>query len=442
VLVCRRGPAVSIDEHLNSPAVTKPPARSVPLDSSVASPAPTGRGGVFSCFGVESYPTLWVSGWCWTATRQLSVFLGAYLVNELTGSPLAVQLVGTMFFLPMFLGGILAGVISDRFDRRRSMMRQLCALTPLTLAMAAVTYSGHLAVWMIYGLMLCVGVGGVIDMTSRRALVIDLVGPALATNAIALEAFAMASGTTVGILVGGALLDVVGPEGTYVLIAGLYVVSALSLFRVRVPARARPSSGPTALRRDLSDAVRLLRTEKPLVSLLGVTVLMNFFFYSYTPLVPVIAKHLGAGPFQAALVSAGAGVGQMIGALVIAGRNPSRRGLLYLAATLASLATLNGFAHAPTYTLAVPALMVAAFMSSGFSSTQSSIAMSVVSDAFRGRAMGLVSMAIGALPFGMLVLGLVAERVGPATALTAMTLTGIGLTILWNLWRPELRRVH
>lgn len=412
------------------------------------------RRGAFACFSVPSYPTLWLSGWCWTATRQLSVFLGAFLVNELTGSPLRVQLVGTMFFLPMFLGGIVAGVVSDRFDRRRTMMRQLVALTPITVAMAAVSRSGHLAVWMVYALMLCVGVGGVLDMTSRRALVIDLVGPARATNAVAMEAFAMSSGTTIGILAGGALLRWVGPEGTYLMIAGLYALSAVLLRRVVVPPRAlaggsgdspgapaEPASA-AALRADFMEGVRLLRTEKPLVSLLGVTVLMNFFFYSHTPLVPVIAKDLGADPFQAALLSAGAGVGTMVGSLAVASRNPARRGLLYIGATLSAMATLNLFAHAPVYHLALPALMAASLCSSGFSSTQSSIAMTVVSDRVRGRAMGLVSMAIGALPFGMFVLGLLAQHLGPPEALTIMTVTGIVLTIAWNAWRPELRRVR
>lgn len=412
----------------------------------------TERRGAFACFSVPSYPTLWLSGWCWTATRQLSVFLGAFLVNELTGSPLRVQLVGTMFFLPMFLGGIVAGVVSDRFDRRRTMMRQLIALTPITVAMAAVSRSGHLAVWMVYGLMLCVGVGGVLDMTSRRALVIDLVGPERATNAVAMEAFAMSSGTTIGILAGGALLRWVGPEGTYLMIAGLYATSAVLLRRVVVPDRALAIGGgaggsgapatAAALRADLMEGVRLLRTEKPLVSLLGVTVLMNFFFYSHTPLVPVIAKHLGADPFRAALLSAGAGVGTMVGSLVVASRNPARRGLLYLGATLSAMATLNLFAHAPVYHLALPALMAASLCSSGFSSTQSSIAMTVVSERVRGRAMGLVSMAIGALPFGMFVLGVLAQHVGPPEALTIMTVTGIVLTIAWNAWRPELRRVR
>lgn len=425
-----------------------PPGRNDGDDADpLRSDPPSGPGarvgrGVFACFSVPSYPILWFSGWCWTATRQLSVFLGAFLVNELTGSPLAVQLVGTMFFLPMFLGGIVAGVISDRFDRRRTMMRQLVTLTPLALAMAAVTASDHLEVWMIYALMLCVGIGGVIDMTSRRALVIDLVGPERATNAIALEAFAMSSSTMVGTLVGGAILSTVGAEGTYAMIAALYITAALALRRVRVPERAATGVATTAIGRDLADGVRMLRTERALVSLLGVTVCMNFFFYSHTPLVPVVAKDLGADPFLAAVLAAAFGVGTMTGSLVIAGRSPRRRGLLYIGATLAAMAALNGFAHAPTYALALPALMLAAFLSSGFSATQSSIAMSVVSPQMRGRAMGLVSMAIGALPFGMFTLGLAAQRFGPPAALTLMTGTGVVLTLAWVLWRPELRRVE
>lgn len=423
--------------------MTATPATAGPATASPTVPsAQAAKPGMFACFRVPSYPTLWLSGWCWTATRQLSVFLGAYLVNELTRSPLRVQLVGTMFYLPMFLGGIIAGVVSDRFDRARTMMRQLVALTPITVGMAFVSRTGHLSYWMVYGLMLLVGVGGVLDMTSRRALVIDLVGPELATNAVALEAFAMASGTTIGILVGGALLDKVGSYGTYLMIAGLYAVAAVLLRLVKVPPRAAPAGGPASVKADLADGVRLLRTEKALVSLLGVTVLMNFFFYSYTPIVPVVAKHLGVSPFMAALLAAGAGVGTMVGSLTIAKVNPTRRGLLYICSTLLALVALNGFAHAPTYATALPALMFAALLSSGFSSTQSAIAMTVVRDEFRGRAMGLVSMAIGALPFGMFVLGLVAERLGPPTAITAMTLTGVVLTVLWNLWRPELRRVR
>ena len=401
--------------------------------------------GMFASFSVPQYRLLWCSGWCWTATRQLSVFLGAYLVNELTDSPLRVQLVGTSFFLPMFLGGILAGVVSDRFDRRRTMLRQLVLLSPLAVLMGVVTTTGHLQVWMVYLLMLAVGVGGVIDMTSRRALVIDVVGIDLATNAVALEAFAMSSGSMLGTLAGGAIIRWVGTGQTYFLIAALYVLSAVLLAKVHPPERALPMEpAPSArdLVADFAEGVSMLRTERPLASLLGVTVLMNFCFYSYMPLVPVFAKRLEVDAFYAGMLSAAGGLGMMLGSLVIARLHPTRRGPLYIGATLGAMATLNAFAHAPTYVLAFLALTGAAFVSGGFSSTQGSIAMTIVSERVRGRAMGLVSMAIGALPFGMFVLGLLADRFGPPTAITVLTCAGIVLTVAWNLWRPELRRVR
>lgn len=420
-----------------------PMARTIASEEGIVGGAT--RQGMFASFSVPGYTMLWLSGWCWTSTRQLSVFLGAYLVNEITHSPLKVQLVGTSFFLPMFLGGIVAGVVSDRFDRRRTMLRQLFVLTPLAALVGLVSLSGHLQVWMIYAFMLAVGVGGVLDMTSRRAFVIDLVGMDLATNAVALEAFAMSSGTMVGTLAGGAILAEVGSGPTYLMIAALYLASALLLLGVRVPQRshaAGPAPSASELISDFGEGVRMLRTERALASMLGVTVLMNFFFYSYTPLVAVFAKRLDVGPFHASALSAAGGLGMMLGALTIARAHPTRRGPLYIGATIGAMVVLNAFAHAPTYLWAVLALTAASYVSAGFSGTQGSIAMTVVSERVRGRAMGLVSMAIGALPFGMFVLGLVAQSVGPAAAVTTMTCVGIVLTVLWNLWRPELRRVR
>jgi MFS family permease len=400
---------------------------------------------MFASFAMPSYRTLWLSGWCWTATRQLSVFLGAYLTDDLTGSPLQVQLVGTFFFLPMFVGGILAGVVSDRFDRRRTMLRQLVVLAPLAVAMGLVSGGGRLEVWMVYLFMLAVGIGGVIDMTSRRALVIDVVGIGLATNAVALEAFALSSGSMLGTLAGGAILRWVGPGQTYFLIAALYLVSALLLRRVQPPARDAPTGpapGLADLLADFVEGVRMLRTERPLASLLGVTVLMNFCFFSYTPLVAVFARRLEVDAFLAGMLAAAGGLGMMAGSLAVARLRPQRRGLLYLGSTLGAMLVLNAFGHAPNYVLAFAALTAANLVAGGFASTQGSIAMSVVSERVRGRAMGLVSMAIGALPFGMFVLGLLAQRLGPPAAITALTVGGIAATIAWNLWRPELRNVR
>lgn len=255
----------------------------------------------------------------------------------------------------------------------------------------------------------------------------------------------MSSGSMLGTLAGGAILRWVGTGETYFLIAALYVVSALLLSKVHPEQRTIPSGPTPGLRMlvaDFAEGVRMLRTERPLASLLGVTVLMNFCFYSYTPLVPVFAERLGVDSFWAGLLAASSGFGMMLGALFVARLRPTRRGLLYIGSTLGAMASLNAFAHAPTYLLALVALIGATLVSGGFSSTQGSIAMTVVSERVRGRAMGLVSMAIGALPFGMFVLGLLADALGPPVAITVLTCTGVVLTIAWNMWRPELRAVR
>ena len=89
-----------------------------------------------------------------------------------------VQLAGTVLYAPLLLGGVLGGVISDRFDRLVTVRVQLLALIPLTVVIGVLVNSDRLEVWMLYVYMFLVGIGWVTDMTSRRALVFDLVGEA------------------------------------------------------------------------------------------------------------------------------------------------------------------------------------------------------------------------------------------------------------------------
>jgi hypothetical protein len=59
----------------------------------------------------------------------------------------------------------------------------------------------------------------------------------------------------------------------------------------------------------------------------------------------------------------------------------------------------------------------------------------------RGRAMGILSMAIGALPFGMVLLGLGAQVAGPEAAVVASVAIGLALMAAWLWRRPEALRI-
>jgi MFS family permease len=93
-------------------------------------------GRMLAAMSIPQYPRLWAVGMLLNLTRWMAIFLGAYLVNELTHSTILVQLVGACLFAPMFLGGVLAGAIADRLDRKRALLALIAVLIAASVAMA------------------------------------------------------------------------------------------------------------------------------------------------------------------------------------------------------------------------------------------------------------------------------------------------------------------
>ena len=401
-----------------------------------------------SSFSVPGYLFIWVTGWLWHVARWMAVFVSTFRINELTGDPLLVQLVGSAFFAPMFFGGFLAGTISDRFDRRTTVGRALGFLIPLSGLMGLVVIGDRGGLPLIYLFILAVGVGNVIDMTSRRTLAFGLVGAGLLTNAAALESLALQGGNMAGQVMGGAILETFNAGALYLMIGVVYLV-ALSTFMVgnkRARAAAHesiadpgPDRAESSLRDDLFGAVRLLKTNERLRRFLVITVVMNFFYFAFIPLIPVFAERLGVGAFLTGVLGAASGLGTVTGASLIAYFQPARRGLIHIVGSLFAMVMLVTFANLRSFPLAVIALYLAGVGAAGFGATQAALVISLATESVRGRAMGALSMAIGAVPFGMFSLGLLARRTDPVMAVTISVSIGFVLLVGWQALRPEIR---
>jgi MFS family permease len=383
-----------------------------------------------------------MSGWLWNMTRWMAVFLGSYLVNQLTGSPFLVQCVGAALFAPMFFGGAIAGVVADRFDRRTTILRQLLLLTPLAVAMGALVVSGAVRVWMVYPFMLAVGVGGVVDMTSRRALVYDLVGERRATNALALETMSLSGGNTLGALFGGAVIQFVGIGEAFFLMAALYAGSFLLLLGVPSPKPSRTEIPSASVLADLRQGVAAVARNRTLVSLLGITVIMNLFYFSFMPLVPVFGERMEVSALLTGLLASALGVGMMLGAFMWAAWASQRRGLVYIGGSFVALTFLLLFAATDVYILAFTALIAAGIGASAFGTMQGVLTMDAAGPELRGRAMGVLSMAIGSLPFGMLLLGGLAQATTPGVAVALSVLAGFFVLGAWIIRFPEAARMR
>ena len=395
----------------------------------------------FAPFRVPHFGKLYLGGFLWSVCRWALGFLGSYVVNQKTGSPRLVQLTGTMMWGPLLLGGVIGGAVADRFERRRIVLIQFAALLPLVVLMALGARADQLTLWLIYPFMVAVGIGWVIDMTARRALIYDVVGDRYVNAAMALEQFSSAIGLAVGALAGGAFIQWLGVSSAYFAVAAAMGLALIVL--ARVPRQPSPAAAPTITAvarapffRTVIEGFRALPANPALVSILGVTLIVNVFHFSYFPIVTIIAKRVHATPSMTGLLAAATGFGMAAGALWVVARRPAR-GKVYVIGSFIGFAVVLGFAQFRHYVPVFLSLLVASGGVGGYGAVQSSLVLTTTDDALRGRAMGLLSMAIGGLPIGMYGLGELAQHIGAPAALTIFNVTGFAILVVFLRRRPE-----
>jgi predicted MFS family arabinose efflux permease len=315
------------------------------------------------------------------------------------------------------------------------MICQFLVTIPALLVLSATEFLGILDVWMIYPVLFLAGAGMVFDMTGRRAIVYDLVGESNIDNAMALESTATSTALALGALAGGSLIQAAGIGWALTVMAGLQIIAVVTFSMVpRIDRLQKATEGGL---RAITDGVKMLRTERGLISILGVTACVNFFFFASTPLIQIVGRKFEVGPALLGLLASMLGMGMFIGSLTVAKRQPKRRGRTYVIGSFAAFLFMSGFASAPWFLLAGLMLLVAAIGMGLFGSTQAVLVMDSVSPDKRGRALGLLTTAIGVLPIGMLLLGELAEILGPSTAIVISVATGAVLMSIFLRVRPE-----
>lgn len=392
-----------------------------------------------SAFNVPDFPQLFFCGVIWNFARWMNFFLVILLATELTDSPLRLQIVGALLFAPFLVGGVVGGVVSDRFDRRLTAVGYLLILTPITAFVAALILTDSIRFWMLYPYSVVAGSSWVVDLTTRRALVADIVGPEFVTNAFSLEAWSSSLGGVVGALAAGAFIGLIGMGEAYLATGILLVIPIALLLSIESPPRTHAAARPW--REDLRAGLALPFRLPALLSVLGVTLIMNLFFFPHISLVAQIAEDLGVSSFATGLLNAASMIGSMIATLVIASLHIPRRGLTYVCGALFALALLPVFALAGNYPLAVAALLLGGLGLGAFASMQFTLVVTVAGPSAHGRALGLMTTVIGVVPFGSLLLGVVAESIGIGPAIAVIAGAGIALLVLWTLRKPATVRI-
>ncbi|MBM3324665.1 MAG: MFS transporter [Calditrichaeota bacterium] len=267
---------------------------------------------------------LWLAGFISTMGDEIHWVAMLWLIYDLTGSKLATGLVGAAQFLPAVLFGLFAGVLVDRFDRRRVMMAADLARALLVTVIPLLLASGHLRGFHLGVLAFAISGFTVAFMPARDALVPELVEKENLTQANALIQGSINLAFLLGATFAAAALPVVALSGLFYMDAVSYLLSFACIWWIKKARVKRieiapsvPSHEPPlrALREGLAHAYRDGRIR----GLLIVTAINNLFIMGPAIVgVPVYVRdHLHQGPQGLAGIDACFAAGMLLGSLVL-----------------------------------------------------------------------------------------------------------------------------
>lgn len=351
----------------------------------------------------------------------------AWLVLQLSRSPLAVAALIFCRFAPYTLLGVPAGAIVDRLDTRRLVMWTQAAAMVVSVALAVVVLTGTATLPIVYLLAALGGITLVLDAPGRQTLTFEMVGPRELQNAVALNSGLLNASRVIGPAIAGVMIASVGIGVCFAVnaLSFLAVLTALALMRKGELHRVEKAPGRSVLV-GTREGLRFAAATPEIRAVLTVVTLVGLVGFNFNTLVPLLASdtlHVGASAFG--LLSAAFGAGALLGALVTASlRRASWRA--FRAGTVGFSVLM--LALAPVHDVWVAGALLAAIGAcfTVFAASANALVQLGTPDHLRGRLVSLYLFAfVGLAPFGALLAGWLTAVGGTGLAFAVTGLTGL-----------------
>lgn len=372
---------------------------------------------------------------------QMETVVLVWYVLNLTDSPVLVGLTSTARLGFNFLA-LFAGATADRVSRKKLLVIVQFLLAALAILMLTLIATGLIQVWQIFVITLVAGLARIFQMPTAQSLAVDSVTPDRIPNAVALANAGMNVALVLGPLLGGILFKFFGPDGAYVLVACVYVFSGLSALFVGTTrvgtAHPRESVFTTVI-----EGLRYVKGQQLLWAALLVAVIINITGFSFhTTLMPIFARDvLDKDSVGLGILVSAFGIGALLGSMTWASiSNLRHAGAMCILAVIGWHGTMIIFATSTNFYLSVGILVITGMMFSSTLVLILTVLMQTALPEFRGRIMGLRTLAIYAHAFGSLAAGASAGLLGaPMTAIITGAM-GIIMVIALAFLVPKLRR--
>lgn len=413
----------------------------------------------FRALQYRNFRLLWISLIVSSVGTWMQIVAQSLLILQIThGSALALGIVALAQSSSFFLFALIGGSVADRVDKRRFLLLTQSLSMGLAFLYGVLTLTGVIQVWMIVLLAFCSGSVLSFDQPTRSSLIPMLVSRQDLMNALSLQSTVFNGAAVVGPALAGIAIGALASAG-YALgltgslngYAGNFLLNGVSyfgvlfvLYLIRVPREAEEQG--TEKRGPMLEAIRAalgaVRRDPALPWVLSGYGALLFFGPSNTLILPIFATqilHLNA--FQLGLLFSAAGLGTLVGALIVASLGDFKyKGLLLLISFFLWTGALVVFAISSLLWLSLLALFVFGMAQNGVGATVITLAQLRVEPRMRGRVMSLTTLLVmGVRPLGDFpASGVIALAGGPLTVIVCAAIVG-GYSLYLLLGRPVIR---
>ncbi len=361
-----------------------------------------------------------------------------WLVYQLTGSKVLLGTVAAVGSLPMLLLSVWGGSVADRHSKRTVVLFTQAGMMVLAFLFAGLVWSGQIRPWQILVLAALGGVAMAFDMPARQAFMVEMTSREDLMNAVSLNSSIVNGARVVGPAVAGFLMAQVGLTWCFFLNGLSFIAVLAGLWLMRLP-KFVPPAKPASTGRHMLEGFAYVAGHRRVRILLVLFAVVGVFGWSYSVLLPAYATdilHVGEGGYSA-LLSAN-GLGALLGALTVATfGNRIRPRVMILGGLWVFAAMLLLLAWVRWFPLALVCLLVGGWGMLLYFATTNTLMQTIVSDAMRGRVMGIWALVFGGMmPVGGLESGFLSHAVGiPWTvAVGALVCAAAGL-VTWLVVR-------
>jgi len=390
----------------------------------------------------RNFRWLWVGQLASSATFQMGSLAQGWLVYELTGSAFALGWVGAGWSIATLLLSLYGGTVADRVEKRDLLIWTRLAMALNTLAIAFLISTDLIHIWHLGISSLLSGVLFSFLMPASQAILSELVARETLLNAMSLNSLGMGLMGIFSASLAGYLIDRVGVEGAYYVMAGFYLLALFTL--TQLPRTGRREGYLTSVWADLWEGVQYIRSRTTLLALLGLALARVLFAMPYRTFMPKFAQDvMGMDASGLGMLMAAPGMGALISSLVTASLGDFRgKGKLLLASGITMGGSLIFFASSRSLAPILVFLSLVGAAGNACMVTNNTLLQVNSHDRLRGRVMSVYMMMWGLTPLGTMPAGIIADRLGIPLVIiaegAALMAIFLGAGLLW----PPIKRLE